>query len=124
MDRWLSILLLFFFSSRRRHTRSTRDWSSDVCSSDLGKDPDELLRHMDIAMSAAKTSRGSVVRYHPELERGGANRLALMAELRRAIHDNRLVLHYQPLVDLRSGRLVMFLPLVCWVQPHRCVCPL
>src|SRR6266536_4921771 len=27
---------LFFFSSRRRHTRSTRDWSSDVCSSDLG----------------------------------------------------------------------------------------
>src|SRR5206468_1450311 len=28
--------LLFFFSSRRRHTRSDRDWSSDVCSSDLG----------------------------------------------------------------------------------------
>src|SRR5438874_13051107 len=27
---------LFFFSSRRRHTRSLRDWSSDVCSSDLG----------------------------------------------------------------------------------------
>src|SRR5207247_6499980 len=31
-DRWRA---LFFFSSRRRHTRSTRDWSSDVCSSDL-----------------------------------------------------------------------------------------
>src|SRR5207249_6296047 len=29
------ILLFFFFSSRRRHTRSKRDWSSDVCSSDL-----------------------------------------------------------------------------------------
>src|SRR5207249_11916008 len=28
-------ILLFFFSSRRRHTRSKRDWSSDVCSSDL-----------------------------------------------------------------------------------------
>src|SRR5699024_11746984 len=27
---------VFFFSSRRRHTRSKRDWSSDVCSSDLG----------------------------------------------------------------------------------------
>src|SRR6266536_1766444 len=27
----------FFFSSRRRHTRSTRDWSSDVCSSDLDR---------------------------------------------------------------------------------------
>src|SRR5699024_11680476 len=30
-----NISLLFFFSSRRRHTRSKRDWSSDVCSSDL-----------------------------------------------------------------------------------------
>src|SRR3989440_2093073 len=29
------IFVLFFFSSRRRHTRSDRDWSSDVCSSDL-----------------------------------------------------------------------------------------
>src|SRR5438105_15920457 len=28
-------MFCFFFSSRRRHTRSTRDWSSDVCSSDL-----------------------------------------------------------------------------------------
>ena len=28
---------LFFFSSRRRHTRLVRDWSSDVCSSDLDK---------------------------------------------------------------------------------------
>src|SRR5690349_25006540 len=31
----ITVLLLFFFSSRRRHTRSLRDWSSDVCSSDL-----------------------------------------------------------------------------------------
>src|SRR5207249_6770476 len=29
------LVFLFFFSSRRRHTRSKRDWSSDVCSSDL-----------------------------------------------------------------------------------------
>src|SRR5438105_12822350 len=29
------LAVVFFFSSRRRHTRSTRDWSSDVCSSDL-----------------------------------------------------------------------------------------
>src|SRR5699024_854994 len=33
--RLVSFLCLFFFSSRRRHTRSKRDWSSDVCSSDL-----------------------------------------------------------------------------------------
>src|SRR5690606_40284262 len=31
----LSIDIFFFFSSRRRHTRFSRDWSSDVCSSDL-----------------------------------------------------------------------------------------
>ena len=38
----------FFFSSRRRHTRLVRDWSSDVCSSDLpmGRlgEPDEIAR--------------------------------------------------------------------------------
>src|SRR5699024_587563 len=33
-----SLLFLFCFSSRRRHTRSKRDWSSDVCSSDLTRD--------------------------------------------------------------------------------------
>src|SRR5699024_11346137 len=32
---WLLLTVFFFFSSRRRHTRSKRDWSSDVCSSDL-----------------------------------------------------------------------------------------
>src|SRR2546421_9271699 len=31
----VSVAFFFFFSSRRRHTRSDRDWSSDVCSSDL-----------------------------------------------------------------------------------------
>src|SRR6266436_3354377 len=31
----MTYLFLFFFSSRRRHTRCSRDWSSDVCSSDL-----------------------------------------------------------------------------------------
>src|SRR2546428_10949296 len=44
---------LFFFSSRRRHTRSDRDWSSDVCSSDLKKgirrpgDPHLRVKEMD-----------------------------------------------------------------------------
>src|SRR3989449_8281427 len=32
----IALLGFFFFSSRRRHTRCSRDWSSDVCSSDLG----------------------------------------------------------------------------------------
>src|SRR3989337_3513761 len=39
MARWCIYALFFFFSSRRRHTRCYRDWSSDVCSSDLVSDP-------------------------------------------------------------------------------------
>src|SRR5206468_9332508 len=40
------LYFFFFFSSRRRHTRSDRDWSSDVCSSDLGTAKvDRLVRH-------------------------------------------------------------------------------
>src|SRR2546422_10384310 len=35
MGIYQNVTLLFFFSSRRRHTRCSRDWSSDVCSSDL-----------------------------------------------------------------------------------------
>src|SRR2546421_8032353 len=35
IDLVIACLVFFFFSSRRRHTRSDRDWSSDVCSSDL-----------------------------------------------------------------------------------------
>src|SRR2546429_4235988 len=36
MASWICSYSIFFFSSRRRHTRCSRDWSSDVCSSDLG----------------------------------------------------------------------------------------
>src|SRR5206468_5142123 len=43
IDYILIHLIYFFFSSRRRHTRSDRDWSSDVCSSDLvGGGPDRI----------------------------------------------------------------------------------
>src|SRR5205809_2654261 len=39
----LLILIFFFFSSRRRHTRCSRDWSSDVCSSDLFLGPNSSV---------------------------------------------------------------------------------
>src|SRR5690349_22104269 len=41
---YLVFLFFFFFSSRRRHTRSLRDWSSDVCSSDLLRDIHDMVR--------------------------------------------------------------------------------
>src|SRR6266516_7249101 len=73
-------LFCFFFSSRRRHTRSYGDWSSDVCSSDLRaeKAVDKLLQGMEssaelvqlsdapapeeIAISEAEASQRPVVR--------------------------------------------------------------
>src|SRR5947209_16825059 len=39
------LFIFFFFSSRRRHTRYWRDWSSDVCSSDLGRLEDQPQDH-------------------------------------------------------------------------------
>src|SRR3989449_10838009 len=53
-------ILFFFFSSRRRHTRCSRDWSSDVCSSDLGGgEPKDLFFAPIVAvqhlMAKAKT---------------------------------------------------------------------
>src|SRR2546429_6544437 len=50
-------LLCFFFSSRRRHTRCSRDWSSDVCSSDLVRGVDSKKRQR------GGVRRGAVVSY-------------------------------------------------------------
>src|SRR5690606_41184634 len=40
------LFIFFFFSSRRRHTRFSRDWSSDVCSSDLGPVLIKIMGHL------------------------------------------------------------------------------
>src|SRR6266513_211160 len=57
---------LFFFSSRRRHTRSKRDWISDVCSSDLGKSTlAERLREELVARGrSVEVLDGDEVRTH------------------------------------------------------------
>src|SRR2546429_8332078 len=46
----MNIVLFFFFSSRRRHTRCSRDWSSDVCSSDLTARPPDPNRRYPAAV--------------------------------------------------------------------------
>src|SRR6266436_9881130 len=43
-------IFCFFFSSRRRHTRCSRDWSSDVCSSDLHVDRDDEAEYFHYIM--------------------------------------------------------------------------
>jgi diguanylate cyclase (GGDEF)-like protein len=78
----------------------------------------DLLRHADTAMYAAKTSGGGVHRYGPELDRGRAERLALVADLRLALDREELFLLYQPQVDLRSGRITGVEALVRWQHPR------
>src|SRR5712675_3445274 len=55
-------MLFFFFSSRRRHTRCSRDWSSDVCSSDLAERAAKLASPNDYlvldTLAAAHASAG------------------------------------------------------------------
>ena len=85
-----------------------------------GDDPDTLLRRADIALFVAKQGRGTFVRYAPEHEKQGASRLALMAELRQALHDDdQLFLQYQPLVGLRDRNLGGVEALVRWQHPRR-----
>src|SRR5690606_41137747 len=53
-----AFFFFFFFSSRRRHTRFSRDWSSDVCSSDLGRNRVALI---DGAVDAHAEPAGRIV---------------------------------------------------------------
>src|SRR2546421_12062975 len=48
----------FFFSSRRRHTRSDRDWSSDVCSSDLALKRDQVI--IDVGYTVLAVPRNQI----------------------------------------------------------------
>ena len=79
-----------------------------------------LLQKADIAMYAAKADLGNgYIVYAPEHERHGADRLALLAELRTAIEGDALFLEYQPEVSLRSGRVTAIEALVRWRHSER-----
>ena len=51
------VFFCFFFSSRRRHTRSLCDWSSDVCSSDLALPQQEMVSKKSRGAAATKTGQ-------------------------------------------------------------------
>ncbi len=84
---------------------------------DDGDDVDTLLQRADVAMYAAKEQRRGVVRYEPSFERYDAESLGLAAELRHAIDDDQLVLHYQPQLDRHSDTVVALEALVRWAHP-------
>ncbi len=86
---------------------------------DHGDTADLLLQRSDIAMYAAKRSHLSVSPYDDDLDRNTPDRLALLGELRHAIANDELVLHYQPQVDLASGEIEGAEALVRWQHPRR-----
>jgi EAL domain-containing protein (putative c-di-GMP-specific phosphodiesterase class I) len=86
-------------------------------------DPATLLKHADTALFQAKAAgRDGQSRYtHPSAD--ALEQLAMTGRLRRAIEDGRLVLHYQPLVDLETCAIVGVEALVRWQDGTRLVMP-
>ncbi len=79
----------------------------------------ELLQRADVAMYDAKRGRRGVTIYTAERDPYSADRLGLLAELRRAIECDELVLHYQPKVSLDTGVVTGVEALVRWQHPTR-----
>jgi diguanylate cyclase (GGDEF)-like protein/PAS domain S-box-containing protein len=78
---------------------------------------DELMKHADIAMYQAKRMGGGTCFYRSELGSSLNRRLLLADRLKRALQEGRLRLHYQPQIDLRSGRLAGAEALLRWQEP-------
>jgi diguanylate cyclase (GGDEF)-like protein len=88
-----------------------------------GLDVDTLLQRADVAMYVAKERRSGFEIYAADQDPYSAERLALVGELRRAIDEEELVVHYQPKADLRTGRIVGAEALVRWQHPDHGLMP-
>jgi diguanylate cyclase (GGDEF)-like protein len=85
-----------------------------------GTEPGTLLRNADLALYKAKADgKDTFRRFDPVLDARLQARRGLEADLRRAIAGQEFELHYQPLVDARSGRITAAEALVRWRQPAR-----
>ncbi|WP_234035583.1 putative bifunctional diguanylate cyclase/phosphodiesterase [Erythrobacter insulae] len=84
-----------------------------------GDTVEELMRNADLALYRAKdTGGGAHCRFEPALHASAEERRRLEASLRQAILSDEFVLHYQPVVDARSEKIVSFEALVRWNSPE------
>ena len=88
-----------------------------------GRDVDSLMQRADIAMYRAKSGQRGYSHYARNEDPYSADRLAMIEDLRRAIEGDELILHYQPKVNLDTGRLVGVEALVRWPDPRRGLIP-
>ena len=85
-----------------------------------GDNAEELMREADTAMYRAKAGgRGNYVFFEEAMNAEVVRRSTIERELRRAISERQFVLHYQPLVDPRAGRIRGVEALVRWQHPER-----
>ena len=82
-----------------------------------GYDPDDLVRHADIALNRARTSGAQYVVYDAELDPYKPQRLALLGAFRQAIKEEQLQMYCQPKANLRTGRITSVEALVRWQHP-------
>ena len=85
---------------------------------DHGDDVEALIRHADVAMYNGKKTHRPML-YSPKDDHYSSDRLALVGELRRAIANRELVIHYQPRVELATGDVHAVEALVRWDHPER-----
>jgi diguanylate cyclase (GGDEF)-like protein len=86
---------------------------------DHGDDVHTLVQRADVAMYDAKRAQAGIATYSAERDPYSADRLGLLAELRRAIERDELVLHYQPKVSVDGGEVIGVEALVRWQHPTR-----